>query len=212
MTSRIDISGQKFGRLTAMRYVGERKWRCVCECGVEKDFYTGNLKRGLSQSCGCLNRETQVARWSEYEPTFDPKSYAKAYAERNKETLKERQKAYREANKEKLSDRKRRCYEAKRDKYLSRVKANYAADPEAAISRERRKTTLRHEATPPWVDKVAVKELYREARRLTKETGTKYHVDHIVPLRSKVVCGLHWEGNMRVITASENWKKRNKLH
>lgn len=50
-----------------------------------------------------------------------------------------------------------------------------------------------------------------EAERLTQETGIEYVVDHIIPLSSKIVCGLHWEGNLRVITDDENGHKGNKL-
>ncbi len=55
---REDLTGQKFGRLTALSPVpNELKWLCKCECGVEKVFDTGNIKHGKSLSCGCLQAE-----------------------------------------------------------------------------------------------------------------------------------------------------------
>jgi 5-methylcytosine-specific restriction endonuclease McrA len=46
---------------------------------------------------------------------------------------------------------------------------------------------------------------------LTKLTGERYVVDHIVPLISEAVCGLHVPWNLRVITQDENLRKSNKL-
>ena len=37
-----------------------------------------------------------------------------------------------------------------------------------------------------------------------------HHVDHIIPLQGAIVSGLHVEGNLRVITATENMIKRNR--
>lgn len=69
-------------------------------------------------------------------------------------------------------------------------------------------------ATPKWVTaehKLAMRQLYLEAMRLTKLTGERYVVDHIVPLINPTVCGLHVPWNLRVITQEENLKKSNKV-
>jgi 5-methylcytosine-specific restriction endonuclease McrA len=70
------------------------------------------------------------------------------------------------------------------------------------------------EATPLWLtrkQKSEIRQMYQAAITLTKTTGEQYVVDHIVPLRSDVVCGLHVPWNLRVITQGENLKKSNKL-
>ena len=70
------------------------------------------------------------------------------------------------------------------------------------------------EASPPWItleDKRQIKEMYLEARRLSKQHGELYVVDHIVPLRNERVCGLNVPWNLRVITQKENLHKSNKL-
>jgi hypothetical protein len=56
-----DISGQRFGRLVAKNREG-KKWLFVCDCGNEKAVFATNVKRGLTRSCGCLNREITSAR------------------------------------------------------------------------------------------------------------------------------------------------------
>ena len=70
------------------------------------------------------------------------------------------------------------------------------------------------DATPKWVsaeEKLVMRKLYLEARRLTKIAGELYVVDHIYPLRSEVVCGLHVPWNLRVITQAKNLEKSNKM-
>jgi len=57
MSKRQDLTGQIFGRWTAQEYAGNRKWSCLCECGVRRDVYTQNLQRGNSKSCGCYDSE-----------------------------------------------------------------------------------------------------------------------------------------------------------
>ena len=59
---RIDITGQKFNRLTAVEYVGENRWKCVCECGNETKVQLGKLKSGHTKSCGCFSRENVSRR------------------------------------------------------------------------------------------------------------------------------------------------------
>lgn len=69
-------------------------------------------------------------------------------------------------------------------------------------------------ATPKWItaeQKQAMRELYLSAQRLTKLTGERYVVDHIVPLINPDVCGLHVPWNLQVMTQEENLKKSNKL-
>ncbi|ARU23730.1 hypothetical protein RSSE_c3349 [Ralstonia solanacearum] len=66
------------------------------------------------------------------------------------------------------------------------------------------------QAIPKWADPKKIKLVYEEALALYKSNGVKYHVDHVVPLISDLVCGLHWEGNLQIITASENRSKGNR--
>ena len=75
----------------------------------------------------------------------------------------------------------------------------------------------RKDATPYWADKVAIKGIYEESKRKSKDTGVPHSVDHIIPIRGvhkgvHVVCGLNIEINLEVVTSSENSAKRNRFN
>jgi len=62
MRKAIDITGQRFGRLVAIRPTEERKgryvyWECLCDCGVVKSVRSASLHEGHTRSCGCLQLE-----------------------------------------------------------------------------------------------------------------------------------------------------------
>lgn len=65
---RIDLTGRRFGRLSVVSFDGirgngESYWKCVCDCGNTVSVGRGNLKLGITQSCGCLQKErTSQAR------------------------------------------------------------------------------------------------------------------------------------------------------
>lgn len=55
----IDLTGQKFGKLTVIKRLGSDKykkaiWLCQCDCGNLKQATSNNLRRGLIKSCGCI--------------------------------------------------------------------------------------------------------------------------------------------------------------
>ena len=55
-----NLIGERFGKLTVIEQVasdkcGNRKWRCLCDCGGEHITTTGNLRSGRATNCGCIN-------------------------------------------------------------------------------------------------------------------------------------------------------------
>lgn len=54
---RTDLLGRRFGRLIALEYIIGKRWRCRCDCGNELTVMTCHLRRGDTNSCGCLQKE-----------------------------------------------------------------------------------------------------------------------------------------------------------
>lgn len=108
----------------------------------------------------------------------------------------------------------RRRYHENPDVERQRVrkwkKTNRAAVAAANAIRRANRT----KRTPKWLtkdQKRAMRKLYDEAARLTRVTGVKWHVDHIVPLMGQTVCGLHVPWNLQLLTAAENSSKGNRF-
>lgn len=74
-----------------------------------------------------------------------------------------------------------------------------------------KRTSAKKRAVPAWANKAAIRAFYAEAARLTAATGVRHEVDHVFPLQGDLVCGLHWEKNLRIATRSENAKKKNRM-
>lgn len=75
-----------------------------------------------------------------------------------------------------------------------------------------RRRAAKLQRTPPWFNeghKQQIREMIMERDRLTKETGIKHHLDHIIPLQGKNVSGLHVPWNLQILTESENCSKSN---
>lgn len=74
----LDLTGQTFGRLTALRVEHKsrhRGWVCRCQCGNEKWVMTGSLTDGHTRSCGCFDRERRVKHGFAIKGKARPRTY-----------------------------------------------------------------------------------------------------------------------------------------
>ena len=68
MGKALDLTGQRFGRLVALRKTEKRNsqglviWEFQCDCGNIVEKTGASVKRGITQSCGCLRRETTIQK------------------------------------------------------------------------------------------------------------------------------------------------------
>lgn len=77
--SAVDLSGQRFGRLFALRPVGRAatglRWYCLCSCGRSRVVVSIRLKSGKTRSCGCLQREAVSGNMIEYHKKKKKREY-----------------------------------------------------------------------------------------------------------------------------------------
>ncbi|MCK5134136.1 MAG: HNH endonuclease [Candidatus Sabulitectum sp.] len=106
--------------------------------------------------------------------------------------------------------------EACRERIESWRKRN--PDKNAAKSQKYRCAKLN--AIPSWANDKEILNFYQKAAWLNNATRgfsglgyfQKWHVDHVVPLQGKLVCGLHTQDNLQVITAKANLSKHNEFN
>lgn len=159
----------------------------------------------------------------------------KAFSKANPEVAKNKQKRKLEklhANPEAVLAAKIKSaeyYKKNKKKHRESVDAWLKARPEKRLEYQRRwraknldvvryhankRRTTKLNAIPKWIDKeweeFAIKELYALAVLREKLTGIVWHVDHIVPLQSSKVCGLHCVANLQLLTKSANISKGNR--
>ena len=85
-------------------------------------------------------------------------------------------------------------------------------NPEKHAARQAKRRAYKLQAAPSWLNgtqKAHILRTYKLAKLMTEATGQDYHVDHIVPLKGKNVCGLHVPWNLQVLRADLNLKKSN---
>jgi flagellum-specific peptidoglycan hydrolase FlgJ len=175
--------------------------RCK-EVKCESGFYK-STKCGLQSHCKeCTRITTDKSRITH---PYDNKKYAERKAKwalENKDRVREvhRAGAARRSLDKDYVEKLREKHKAYKRENTDKVNADGA-----------KRRAMKLKSSPAFASKQFIQEIYTKAKVLTETTGIEHHVDHIVPLRSKLVCGLHWEGNLQILTAEENIKKSNKI-
>ncbi len=125
----LDITGQRFGRLLAVRRLekdkwGNTVWLCKCDCQKEIVTQLTALRSKRTKSCGCLRREVRYRDWGKHR-----KEYSAQYYLANRREIKECVRRYRTAHREQINKRIResgyaawaniiqRCFNPNRDTY-----------------------------------------------------------------------------------------------
>lgn len=149
------------------------------------------------------------------------------YYSRKKEEILSRGREYYQANKEMILDRIKKQKESKREEIYLKQRQARLEDPERfriaeRASKKRNVDKHRHKYAnqqaerralgrkTKWADKETIHAIYELAKTRSMLTGIAWHVDHIVPVKSNLVCGLHVEYNLQVIPREVNSSKCNR--
>lgn len=160
----------------------------------------------LREKRGLMTREDYNAKRKE-----NPKSrqeISRDYYLRNKDKITAYAKQYEQNNKQRIADRKAATLVERRE--VKRLWRKNNLPLVLADCAKRRASKLQR--TPAWLtefDHLKMKCYYQVAAMRTKESGEAWHVDHIIPLQGKNVCGLHVPSNLQIIPAIENMRKNN---
>jgi len=75
-------------------------------------------------------------------------------------------------------------------------------DYHADYQKEWRRIQKIKQATPAWMDEGEIERLYQERELLSSSMKMEFEVVYVIPLRSRVVCGLHVASNMKLVSKS----------
>ena len=129
----------------------------------------------------------------------------------NREKRLKTQKAYYEKNKEKINKSNMEWAAKNRDVVNRNIKKWKEKNKELVYFYTATRRARKKNATPAWADVDRIKYKYAHCHWLNKTFGYNMHVDHIIPLSGKNVCGLHVHTNLQIIPAEENMKKSNRV-
>lgn len=193
------------------------------------EFYSVKMNkdglRGKCKKCTCIDTnkycKSNPEKYKAYSKTrraenaSDVRAAKNAYYKKNRDKLLKQDKASRERNKEAYLSRERKWYKNRTDeqvlakkKYRKEyIKKNAPAFRAYAAT----KKAIKIQTKPLWANNEYIKLFYVLAKIEENRVGEKVHVDHIIPLNGKNVCGLHCEDNLQLLTAKDNLQKYNKF-
>lgn len=208
MSKAENFVGKKFFRLLVIQSVGKDKHyklleEVLCDCGVKKVVRRTDLIAKKIKSCGCYSKEMAVSNRNDLTGRIFNRLTVKSYSH----TDKNRKPYYTVVCKcgviKKVSGRALLCGDTQSCGCLHRKLVRTQAHVNKVYrNAERRASRLKR--TPKWADLKVISNFYRNC-------PSTMHVDHIIPLKGKLISGLHVQDNLQYLDSSNNLKKGNKF-
>jgi hypothetical protein len=172
----------------------------ACSSAKGREWAKANRARATDNAKAWENAMREKGTLTKYKPS---ENAIKAQSERNKKRY--------WAEPEKARSARRAYYLTNKDAEAKRYKDWASANRHKRTASQMLRDASKKNATPPWSKADDIARVYAVCDRVTKRTGITHHVDHIVPLVSDKVCGLHVFHNLAVVTAKENQSKSNRM-
>jgi hypothetical protein len=174
-----------------------------CKKAVDKAYREQNKESIAKAKAKCYQEKkaqynAKTSKWVKDNPE-GRKAISDRYYRNNRERILDYLAGYREQNREICQQRS---------------KAWAERNPERVRAKDAKRRSAKINALPKWLTEDQLEQIvqiYAHAKECEMLTGDKYHVDHIVPLQGKNVCGLHVPWNLQVLPADINQSKSNKL-
>jgi hypothetical protein len=155
-----------------------------------------------------------ASKWNKNNPEKHAE-HNKGYAERHPDRVSENYRNWRVKYPERVAAKNSNWQKANWDKFLaisSEWKRKNRPHVNAQNAKRRSDRVYR---MPKWLtleDINSIHKIYELARELSRAYGYVWHVDHIIPLKGKLVSGLHVPSNLQVIPGAINMSKGNRFH
>lgn len=187
--------------------------KCKLLKSHEEFHKQNNTKTGYYSSCKSCCRELKVKLYAKNAEKEKSKSreYRKTHVKEIKEKAHERYSKYWEKNKEEIKKKHRAKYHSNKEAYNKQCSEYRKRTKDKQNAKTRRYQASVIQRLPKCANLGKIEQFYTEAHRLTRETGIQHEVDHIIPLRGKLVSGFHVEWNLQILTKSDNSSKGNKI-
>jgi hypothetical protein len=179
--------------------------RCKQGLPLTSFYVRKDIKSGLDPRCKQCKKETRPSRAGSEQSAI----YWQKYYSENSDKLNQRYWTNPKAREYQLNR-----YKQNPEKFCKQHEDYRKNNLDKFAAKEAKRRSRKLNATPPWLTETHFKEManfYWLAKDLETVTGQSYHVDHIVPLQGKTVCGLHVPWNLQVLPSDVNLSKSNKL-